>query len=173
MSAQPVDLPVQRDYVAEMREAMEQAANGDPAPIVAARLVAKLRATDRDLLDGWLDLQAVSIVRDALAYIDRADRAHARATTARSVFAAAAAEGDVTGWLATRHRLDDGRRPTLAEMTADDLRYVAGTYDSQAKANRMEAVFMRALAKRVGKGTVADHFTEQQIADLRRSLLPT
>lgn len=161
-----------RDYLAEMRDVLDSEAQGDPAPVVAERVVVKLRATDPDLLSGWLDLQAVSFVRDAVGYIDRSGRARARATSQRSVFAEDAERGDVSGWLTTRYVLEDGRRPTLGDMTAENLRFVARTYDDDARAARMEAAFMRALAKRVGSGVVADHFTEDQVEALRRSLAP-
>ncbi len=169
MSAQPIT-PIRRDYLADMRAVLESEATGDPAPLVAERVVEKLRATDPDLLSGWLDMQVVAFVRDAISYTDRSARAHARIVSQRSVFAADAAAGDVSRWLSTRYVVEDGRRPTLAEMTAADLRFVAGRYDDDAKAARTEAAFMRALAKRVGSGVVGDHFTEDQIADMRRSL---
>lgn len=173
MSAVVAEFPAPREYVAEMRALLDSEANGDPAPVVAERVVGRLRTTDPDLLAGWLDVQAVSLVRDAVGYIDRSGRARARATSARSVFADDAERGDVSGWLSTRYVLDDGRRPTLAEMTAGDLRFVAGQYDAEAKAAKTEAAFMRSIAKRVGSGVVADVFTEEQIDALRRSLVPS
>lgn len=168
MTAEPI--PFSRDFLGEMRAVLDSEATGDPAPLVAERVVAKLRAVDPDLLAGWLDVQAVAIVRDAIGYIGRSTRTRNRAVGARSVFAEDAERGDVTRWLSTPYVLADGRRPTLAEMTADDLRFVASEYDARAKANRFEAVFMRALAKKVGAGTVADHFTEEQIVALRAGL---
>lgn len=170
MTAEPI--PLRRNYAAEMRELLDAESTGEPAPVIAERVVHRLLRQDRDLLDGWLHSQAVNLLRDAIGTIDRSGRAHARAMSRRSVFADDAAGGDVQGWLTARYVLVDGSRPTLAEMTADDLRYVAAQYDCDAKAARMEAAFMRAVAKKVGGDTVADHFSEQQIAELRRSLTP-
>ena len=167
MSAQPVE---GRDYLADMRAVLDSEATGDPAPLVADRVVLKLRATDPDLLAGWLDAQAVAFIRDAIGYADRSTRARNRVVAARSVFADDADRGDVTRWLSTRYVVEDGRRPTLGEMTAADLRFVARSYDDDAKAARMEAAFMRALAKKVGAGRVSDHFSEDQIAALRSGL---
>ena len=161
-----------RDYAAEMRAVIDaEFHDGDAAPVVAARIVDKLRATDADLLNGWLAANAVSFVRDAIAYGERSARAHNRAVARRGVFADAATGGDVTSFLSTRYVVDgDGHRMALAAMGGPQLRFVAAEYDADAKAARFEAAFMRALAKKVGGGTVADHFTEQQITDLRRSL---
>lgn len=163
-----------RDYAAEMRAVIDsETAGGDPAPLVAARIVEKLDAVDPDLLGGWLHLGAVGFIRDTIGYVHRSGRAHARATGSRSVFAEDAAAGDVSSWLSTRYVVEDGRRPTLAEMTAADLRYVAGQYDQDAREAKTEAAFMRALAKRVGAGRVSDHFTDEQITALRDSLRPS
>lgn len=161
-----------RDYVADLRAVIDaEFHDGDAAPVVAQRIVDKLRATDPDLLTGWLNANAVAFVRDAIAHSERSTRAHNRAVARRGVFSEGAAAGDVTAFLSTRYVVDGkGHRMALASMKSEHLRYVAAEYDADAKAARFEAAFMRALAKRVGTGTVSDHFTEQQITDLRRSL---
>lgn len=52
-----------RDYAAEMRVLIDSEGDSlDPAPIVAERIVEKLRADDPELLAGWLDAGAVQFV---------------------------------------------------------------------------------------------------------------
>ena len=64
---------------------------------------------------------------------------------------------------------DDSRSP-LAKLDRQDLLFVAETYDARSKQNALRAAFFRALAKKVGRGCVEDHFDEVQIAELRGSL---
>jgi len=170
VSAEPME---KRAYLAEMRAIIDaEMHDSDSAPAVAARIVTKLRATDPDLLAGWLDLGAAGWLCEAIGHIDRSARSRARAVAGRSAFAEGAAVGDVTGFLTIRYVIDDEQtRKPLAHLGRDELLYVAKSYDAAAKTSQMEAAFFRALAKQVGTGTVADHFTEQQITDMRRSIV--
>jgi len=160
-----------RDYLAEMRKLLDdESETGDPAPLIGARLADRLRREDPELLAFWLDLNAASIIRDAVSEITRSARAHARAVGARAAFARSVETGDVTEWLHTRYTLADGRRPVMADLTADDLTYVATTYTSRARENLFEAAFCKALAAKVGRRTVGEVFTEEKIVALRRGL---
>jgi hypothetical protein len=146
--------------------------DGDIAPVVAARIVAKLSATDPELLAGWLQLQAVAMLTEAIGAIDRSARTHARAVASRGAFSDAATAGDVSGFLATRFVVDEqNTRMALAGMKAEHLRFVAARYSDTAKSARMEAAFFRALAKKVGAGSVGDHFTNAAVDELRRSIV--
>lgn len=164
--------PIGRDYLAEMRAVIDaELQDGDSAPAVAGRIVAKLHATDPDLLAGWLDAGAVGWLTEAIGCIDRSARSHARAVSRRSAFGEASGDGDVAGFLVVRYVVDDAHtRKPLRELTRGELLYVAEAYAAGARAARFEAAFFRALAKRVGDGVVADHFTEAQIAELRRGI---
>lgn len=161
-----------RDFVAEMRGFVdEEAESPDPAAVVAARVVAKLRADDPGLLRGWLDLGAVGFVRDMVAHLDRSTRARVRANAGRSQFADAVGADDVTGFLDVRYVVDEaGTRMRLALMGRAALVYVASAYEADARAVRMEAAFIRALAKKVGAGTVGDVFSEEEVLLLRQSI---
>lgn len=58
-----------RNYVNEMEQWLAAACPGgraQAAPLVAARLIARLRAEDPDLLDGWLRAKAPAILADHL-----------------------------------------------------------------------------------------------------------
>lgn len=58
-----------RDFAAEMRAVIEAEAAGGPyvSAVVAAHIVDKLRATDPELLDGWLQAGAVQFLRHAIS----------------------------------------------------------------------------------------------------------
>jgi hypothetical protein len=162
-----------RDYAAELRAVIDsEYQDGDAAPIVAARIVDKLRATDPDLLSGWLDAHAMSLLCEEIGRLDRSQRSHARAVASRGAFSQAIRDGDVAGFLETRYVVDEAKtRLPLSKMTGEHLRYVASGYLATANAARLEAAFFRALAKKVGSGVVADHFTEERIHSLRRSIV--
>lgn len=170
---------LERDYAAEMRQVIdEQTAASEPyvSRTVAREIVEKLTVNDPDLLHGWLEAQAEQLIWAAINQRDRSHRAYARVANSRSVFASAAADaegGDTTAlghWLSCRYVIADGSRSALADLTKADLLFVADSYDARARHNAFEAVFMRALAKKVRNGCVADHFTDEQIAKLRESL---
>lgn len=167
-----------RDYAAEMRAVIDAETSHGPyaSPVVAEHIVEKLRATDPELLSGWLDAQAVGIIRHAINLRDCSVRSRVRATAGRSVFARQAAEheaGDavaLSGWLSVVHVVEGGSRKRLAEMTADDLGFVADDYGRRAAENALAESFLRALARKVGSGKVADHFTDAQLAELWQSI---
>lgn len=167
-----------RDYLAEMRAVIDAETAGGPyaSPVIAEQIVVKLRATDPDLLDGWLHAQAASFIRHAINLRDCSTRSHARSTSGRSVFADAAkrheaGESDaMQGWLYVVHVVEDGTRKKLAEMTADDLMHVAADYDERARENAMHSAFLKAVAKKVRKGVVGDHFTDEKLAQLWQSI---
>lgn len=163
-----------RNYVAEMRAVFDAEASGEYAiPVVASHIVEKLRATDPELLSGWLDANAVTFIGEALGGRDRSSRSHARAVARRGVFGKAA-EGDASvlgEFLSLSYVVnEDNLRKPLRSMASTDLTFVAHGYEADAKSARFEAQFFRALAKKVGADTVADHFTEQQISEMRASL---
>lgn len=162
-----------RDYAAEMSAVIEAEISDGPfvSATVAAHIVDKLRATDPDLLAGWLDFQAVGILRDAISTRERSARSYARAVRGRSVFAAAAdraESGDTSAlgaFLDIRYVVDeDNTRVRLADMDRTGLLFAADNYRRQANENLMEEAFLRALAKKVGRRTVAAVYSEQQIA---------
>lgn len=167
-----------RDYVGEMRALIDQETGTGPyvSRQVAAQIMEKLAATDPDLLDGWLHAQAETILWQAINDRDRSLRAHARATSGRSVFAANAEAheaGDTAAlsrWLATPFAVADGYRKRLGDMDKHDLRFAAEAYEVRAEQNRLTASFLIALARKVRRGTVADHYTEDQLAAMWNSL---
>lgn len=167
-----------REYAAEMRALIDAETSHGPyvSRQIAREIVEKLEANDPDLLTGWLMVHAERLIWGAINERDRSTRSQARATGSRSAFAAAASEheaGDSKAlghWLGCRYAVEDGSRRVLAELTKADLLFVAESYEDRARQNSFEAAFFKALAKKVRTGTVADHFTEDKLAELRASL---
>lgn len=167
-----------RDFAAEMRTIIDAETAHGPysSPVVAAHIVAKLRATDPDLLAGWLDAQAVNFIRHAINLRDCATRTHARLTAGRSVFRSASdahESGDsdaLGGWLQVVHVVEGGTRKRLADMYAGDLDFAASEYAQRAAENALAESFLRALARKVGSGTVKDHYSNEQLAAMWQSL---
>lgn len=167
-------LPTSRDYAGEMRQLIDQhTAEGGYIPgIVASELVAKLRATDPDLLAGWLDAQAEQFVREAIGRRDRSIRAHTRRVASAREFQAATEShqaGDDTAlrkYLEIPFTVADGSRWALGKLTRDDLLYVQSDYQRRADENLFYAALLGAIAKKVTTGRVEDHYTEQQMASM-------
>jgi len=147
------------------------------ARVLAQQVLAELREHDPQILDAWLGLQAENMLWSLITQMDRRDRGNARRTSARSVFAAvanspaSARRQAVTEWLTTHYTTEDGLRRELGTLRKKDLQFVANGYRSRASSNLMQAAFMDALARRVGRGTVADHFDEEELAQLYQSCL--
>lgn len=167
-----------RNYASEMRQVIDQETATGPyvSAAVAEHIVEKLRATDPDLLTGWLDQQAVQFLRHAINLRDCSVRTHARMTAGRSVFrdAALASEAGDTGalgaFLRTVYVIEDGSRVRLSEMTKPDLLYVAEDYGRRAAENLLQEAFLRAVAKKVGARKVSDVFDEDKLNSLWRSI---
>jgi hypothetical protein len=167
-----------RDYVTEMRQVIDQEATGEyVSSVVAGQIVEKLTQTDPELLIGWMQAQAVTLVHQMINDRDRSRRTQARTAGPRSVFAGAAKAAEqgqpaqLYGLLATHYAVnDDDLRKPLAAMTSADLTFVSAGYQKRASDAAMEAAFFNALARKVGKGTVADHFTNEQLTAMRDSL---
>jgi hypothetical protein len=167
-----------RDYVAEVRAIVDRETERGPyvPGQVADRVVTWLRHHDPELLQGFLDSQATALVRAMINDRDRSARSHARMTASRSVFRGALAQfadGDTTAlnrWLTMPIVLADNVRKPLADLTAEDLAYAADRYRDHAQRNAMMATFLHTLSTKVGNGTVADYYTDEQLATMWRSL---
>lgn len=154
----------------------ETATTGYRPAQVATEIVEKLRTNEPEVLAVWLDAQAEHFIWQAINDRDRSRRGYAvhRAKSAAFREAREAHEnGNVTalrGFLDTPYTIEDGTRILLAKMRKGDLLYVASGYEQRERENGMWKAFHRALAKKVGKGTVADHFSEVQLATMWGSI---
>lgn len=167
-----------RDFPAEMY-AVVDAELGAPqvvVPLLAKDLTDKLRANDPELLAGWLDVQAPQILGDYIGRRLASRRQVARVQEKRTAFGAAAERfesGDraaVSSWLETKFLTESGAQKALGAFEHADLTFAKDVYGERAAANAFESHFFAALAKKVTTGTVADHYTDEQIAAMRSSL---
>lgn len=167
-----------RDFNAEMRAIVDSETADGPyvSAIIADRIVGKLSIADPELLDGWLNLNAVGFVRDLINRRDAGRRTRARFDARRQDFSSAAgrfAAGDnaaMASFLSAVHVVSDGSRKRLADLTASDLEHVANSYERQAKHTTMAAAFLRALQRRIGNETVGDVFSEADLGQMWRSV---
>lgn len=144
----------QRDFVGEIRAIIDAETAEGPYYVssTAERIVAKLFATDRELLEGWLRSQAEAVMRDAINRRNASVRSHARDFGARSVFAEDAKSGDtrrMLGWLEAPFTIADGSKKTLGTMTKDDVLHVAEGYGKRAAANQLRSEFLRVLSAKM------------------------
>jgi hypothetical protein len=167
-----------RDFAAEMRKYIDAGRSGNGsynAATLAQEIAEKLLKEDRELLYGWLQAHAVSTIRAAITATDKATRSYARHNHQASVFADAvrdAEKGDDQplrlGFLQAVYVINDQYdRKALKDMVAADLRFAAGSYEQRAESALLEAAFLRAIARKVGKGRVADIFNNVQLDELR------
>lgn len=168
-----------RNYLSDMDAAIEAAMpDGDyTASSVAADLVAHLRTTDPDLLAGWLDLRVEVVLADVIARRSNSKRQAARFALPRRAFAEAARSFESSGEavvlkpFAFEYVVDAANtRRTVGQMTAADCLFVASRYEDTARKAKLEASFHRAVAKKVGRQTVGDAFTEEQYLLMYQSI---
>lgn len=167
-----------RNYAVEMRAIIdaETAVGSYVSATVAEHIAEKLRATDPELLAGWLDAQAVNFIRHAINLRDCSQRTHARHMAGRSVFKAAtdaaeAGDAEPLGvWLQTVYVVEDGSRMRLSEMRSPELLFVADDYGRRAADAQLQEAFLRALAKKVGRRKVSDVYDETKLATLWQSI---
>jgi hypothetical protein len=161
-----------RDYLGEMRQLIDAETGGGEYYVgtAAESIVAKLQITDPELLQGWLDRQAVAFVRAAITARDRSVRTYARIHASRSVFRDAVQRhegGDqqaMRGWLDTAYTVENGARKRLGQMTRADVLYIAESFERRMAHNGLRAALMRAIATKVRKtGIVSDYLTNEQI----------
>jgi hypothetical protein len=170
-----------RDFAADMRKFVDKLRSGNGsynAGVLAHDVVQRLLSEDRELLYGFLEAHATHTIRTMITAADAATRSYARHNAPASVFAEAAKEAEggnkeplKTGFLQAVYVINaQYDRKALKDMTAEDVLYVASSHESRAKSALLEAAFMRAIARRIGKGRVADAFNNVQLAELRARL---
>lgn len=160
-----------RDYCADMRKVIDEATGGGPyvPRQIAGEIVQKLRATDRELLDGWLQAQAEHFIWQMINDRDRSARSAARFHKPRGKFREAASGAvaerstKLRDFLSMRFTVADGARHHLRDLRADDLLFVGADYERRENENAFWKTFMRALAKGVGEKTVGEKYTNEQL----------
>jgi hypothetical protein len=141
-----------------------------PNPVIATEVVETLRRDDPDLLTGWLNARAGSVVTDYLDSIDRSTRARARYGAASRGFSELVTrhqDGDSTGLAAfeARYVVDtEGTRRRVADMTGADHLYVSHRYQVSSRRTAFLARVHQAVAEKVGYRRTEEVFSPEQYA---------
>lgn len=142
-------------------------------------LAAYMRSKDEALWLTWLDESAARLLTRYVgpnAAPTDALRGRSTPTSARSVFSQATkaherGNPEPLGLLAISYVIDErGTRAALKALTYDDLKLAINGYDRRAKANAMEAAYLRAVQKRLpvdNSQTVGDVLTNDELNVLR------
>lgn len=157
-------------------EELKRSGDSYIAASVALNVVERLRAEDPELLSKFLDQYAIHVVHRLIVQMDGSKRLQVKAAAERrklSVFQdavdrhEAGEKGALVPWLDTVYVVTgDNLRRRLTDMDKDDLEYAASKYTDRARANAVQAAFLRALAAKVGAGTVGDYFDDEQLSRL-------
>lgn len=182
--------PVDRDYAAEMLAIVKAETVGAyRAPDVAAEIVAKLRATDPDLLIGFFGLERtmVSGLRDYINHLNRARRegnrrkareAQREETQAR--FAEAVRTGDVsqlratpgTDFLGERFVVnEDGLQLPFGQTGKPERLFIIEDYAGRVKWNGLHLAYHGAVQRKCGNRITGQVFSEDKLASLYRSIV--
>jgi hypothetical protein len=176
------DQGLERSFSAEMsqliNDRLEVETGSDVVPaILAWDLVTQLRDSDPELLNGWLHENAKAFLADMLRRRISSLRSRARIHAGRSDFQRAVSKfnnGDnaaLNSWTSVRYVVNDSNtQRLLLDMNGEDLNYAASRYSRSANAALLEEAFLRALAAKVGKKTVGQVFTEDQIDRMYNSI---
>ncbi len=167
------------DMSARIRELIDQITDQHPqgyvATDVAAKVLVQVRGEDPEGFTQWLDALAVDTLRTIVLRRGAVRRSSVR--TSRSVFGSAVQNAEETGnshylhsWLTTPFECENHVQKPLGRMDAGDLGDAAGRYRARERNNRLTAMFLEALAKRVGAGMVEDHFTAEQLDTMWASI---
>jgi hypothetical protein len=170
-----------RDYGAEVRGLVLALINAHSESItysaLADEVIELLQKTDPELLQGWVNVQLHELMRNFISGINRSRRSYQRVSTSRRRFGDAVekySDGDtgaLSNWLEVRYQVDEqNSRLALGKMKQGDLDFAAGQYQKRAETNAFEAEFLRALARKVGRGTVEDHFSEGKLCEIRENV---
>lgn len=141
---------------------------GDFVPAVVADKV--LATVDRATIATWLNDNAARFLTADISTWLRSERSRARHHAKAATFGEAVEAGSV-GEFSVVYEVDgDHTRRTVADMTAQDHRFVASAYHRSAKADLMFAAFHEAVARKLGRKTTAQAMTEAQYVRLMRSI---
>jgi hypothetical protein len=172
-------------YINEMnvlvQNAIEEQEGGWVAATLANKLVEQLRASDPDLLRGWLDLQAENLIRAELTRVTNSQRSRSRSRAAAVAFNAAAREAERTGdysqltglFTVTHVVSNDNMRRQAKDMTGRDHLFVARRYHGSANEFLTLSAFHEAVAREVGDRKTSDVYDNATYERLYRSIVRT
>jgi hypothetical protein len=161
----------EREIIDEINRLLDEATDEGEivVRIVASDIVAKLRSNSPELLAAWLDLRAEEILAGHLAARLNSKRAYRRSMHNRSVFAEAVQAFEETGDPGSFELFNSlvvinagGLRRRFGDLTADDCRFVAASYEKSRRESEMYEKFHRRLAEKLGDKTIREVYSESQ-----------
>lgn len=164
-----------------LREWFKDNKSGFVPSIEAQKFVAAMREQHPTEFTAWLQDRAEWLVLNLMRTNEmlKARNAGAGSNSRRSFanYAAAIESGKEPNQpaLAVTYRVNlENMRRTLADMTAVDLKFASEQRESQANSLKLEAAFLRAIAKRLPDDTtkVGDVLDEHQVYEIRKKLQP-
>jgi hypothetical protein len=184
-------LAPERDWVAEMRDLInDRAAGSISAPVAAREIVEELLRNDPELLRNWLLIGAAGFIRDAINARNKSKRGRnrniaGRNPEVRAAFRNAVDNEDieevkrvgeaindrvVTDFLQESYVVPGGLQMKLGDMRREERMSVAYNYRTSAKEHALRAAFLLAIDKRAGNKKTSEIFTEEKLAKLWHSL---
>lgn len=169
---------MERDFDADMRAVFRAAVPIGitySAPILAEKIVVRLRKEDPELLAGWLDRHAAPILAERLGRLQRAERGVRLHRAPTKAFEDAVRLYQETGDELVLKEYSALLTPyplvgkNLGDMTREDCLKVAADYRHRAGVNAFEASFLERIALRISEptGVVRDYFTDDELLGLR------
>lgn len=125
----------------------------------------------------WKDEMGFTFFRQTVTSILRSRRLHERRRMKAGAFREdlhRAGMGNIEPLknFSVTYVIDEGNtRRKLADMTGDDHRFVASSYEYQGNNALLLAEFHKAVAKRVGRSRTEDVMTEEEYARLYNSIV--
>jgi hypothetical protein len=177
-------MPEERDFLAEVREAVEvyldEHESGLVPGIAAGELGEKWETTDPKLLRGWLMVRWQGILADYISSVSRSRSARAGRQSVHRVFGQFAEDFQSTGDPEAQEKFyrhwygfyevtagDSKVRKAMHRLTALELKEVAAGYTRRSEDNAFYARVMGAIQKKVAKAgsdkTVGDVFAPEQL----------
>lgn len=171
-----------RDYAADMNELFAQFTKDDSYNLrdVAIRIVEHCQQNDRDLLNGWLDIQAGDLIWGALLRKENSQRALSIRSTKHAVFQEAlreAANGnpapaqEYVSILDGRFTTPSKVRKRYSAMNREEVEYLASRYGHMEKRSQLHRIFHETVARALGEGEmVGDKFDATRLYEIQQNL---
>lgn len=148
--------------------------------IEAQRFVAEMREKHPTEFVAWLQDHAEWLVLNLTRDVENKAARAAGSGNSQRAFRSYAHAMDMgqqmdRGALTVTYRVNaENLRRTLADMTAADLKFAADYRETTANTLKLEAAFLRAIAKRLPDDTtkVGDVLDEHQVYEIRKKLQP-
>lgn len=138
--------------------------------VEAPKFIAQERELHADEFAEWVEAMLPSIIAQYMGRLNNSRRSIVRRRAGARDFAAAADDADDEGMspFKVNYAINaDDVHKRVADMTGADHKFVAEGYTASGKRDLLYAKFHNCIAKKVGKKTTAEVFTEEKYARLQ------